>query len=453
MSENHLYFIAAGGTGIRVALALLHCCAYGALKKDDTLHILVMDADYETNIKTIWVQWNHYVNLRKIFQEGDNAPKSTDLFAPSIKLATRPKIKETKTGSGKLELEQGSSILDVPPNYTIGRAWDYAKVDNPDKLLLKALLCDYQVNELCPNKGLYGCPALGALMLGPSFDGDVEITDFLAECKHKQVAMCASSFGGTGVAALECLLSRMEPSKKAIILLPPYFTTVPKDGAVWDDEEATEKHEAANAYFKKAKRNAKSIKVEPPKITEKGARWTRGIHKDFDQCNWPEETEWRAAVRICTFFLNDTAWRDVDIVTYKDFLRRKEAFAKLAKVWLDVFENSIEKPWSRYFTNAMWTLPMPTHKDVGKRECALSFDLPDNPELMEFFIGWQQWHMQMQQNNYPKLEKAETFSEKEKKEKKMKKYWRHAKNQAYDSKAKLIDALFMMIWKELAENG
>ena len=451
MNHDDLYLIAAGGTGIRVATALLYCCAYGALGKEKTLHIMVLDADNETGMEDITKQWKRYGNLRSIFQEGKNAPKQTELFAPSVDLLALPRI------------------LNYPSGSTIGIEWDNAKDEKgkpifktPDKLLLKALLCDYQVNALTPSDGLYGCPALGALLLDPKLQDD-SVATFLRSCKNQPVALCASSFGGTGVAALECLLNRMKPgseappSSKAIVLLQPYFTikSAPDEkGTVhhWNDGECAKKDDAACAYFKEKYGN--DLKTEPPAIAHAGARRTRGEFSYSNQVNWPEETEWRVAMRLCRFFAGDSAWRNLEPEKDKGALK---AFARLAQVWNEVFEDSIDKEcgdnrtqWRWRLTNALWTLPMPKKRGVEKRNYALEYDLPENTELREFFGFWQQWYLRMLAVAFVGQEKimpAEGLAPKAKQ-----RYWKYAKDECFDAKAKLVHGLFAMIKKEAGHN-
>jgi len=460
------YFIAAGGTGIRVVIALLHSCACGALA-GDKLHVLVLDSDEDRNAFVLKEQVRRYGRLRELFQDSHNpdAPNGT-LFSAQVDVEV---VDKAIRQIGDFSLDDST---------TIQMAWDVSsspQYAGEDKLFLKALLGNEQVNNTKPSNGLYGCPALGALLLKPVIEKDPVMTagvitdgkimHFLNRYDPDMpLAFCASSFGGTGVASILGIWNALGDmnklptgEKKAILCLAPYFKVRNNNIDSWDREGVQKKHTQAKEFFEKYYQGFHRI-VEPAQ----NPLWERGEYIEEKQKNWPDLTEWHAAWILGRFFQPDASWRtikpsDAD----RDLLER---FARLSWVWNEEFEESVRRGKPKLLrSNALWTQTIPQRR----RHMADEPNLLENVMLREFMMEWQAWYLKMHTQSFgpvlldPSLnedEKCQAEREKEKETLKSEKEdlrkkcdsdkgyadlcWELASATSYGSKAKLLQTLY-----------
>jgi len=443
------YLIAAGGTGIRVAIALLHCCAYGILARHN-LHVLVLDTDEDQNADVLKNQAERYKKLRGIFQ-GSLSPDTPngELFSAQVDVEVVDKaIKRI----GDYELDR---------NTTIQMAWDASRTpqySGEDKLFLKALLGNEQVNKTKPSNGLYGCPGLGALLLKPVIEKapvmtggiitDGKIMHFLNRYDADMpLAFCASSFGGTGVSSTVCMWNALADmsklpvdAKRAILCLAPYFKIKNNNRGSWEREGIEKKHAQAKEFFEQFHRDVYRF-IDPAQ----NPFLDRGEYIEEKQQNWPDLTEWHTAWILSQFYQSSASWKT--LMPSDEDRNLLERFACLSWVWNEVFEVSVQRDRHKLLrSNALWTQTIP-QKPKGMTDAELLNEprLLENVILQEFLAEWQTWYLKM----HLKVFELEGLQEEKERLKKKcdstngfaDRCWEQASANSYGSKAKLLQAL------------
>lgn len=386
-----LFFVAAGGTGIRVALALLHCCAYGALY-DKSLNILILDTDQDKNADNANAQYNYYLDLhsefdklrqareRRFMKSNQKQEPQPLFFGAKIKLRIASGVVRDITD--QFESQSPISSIDV-----------FQSKSKQQKLLLKALLSEDEVNKVKPEEGLFSCPSLGALLFDHLFqkieeisnnvlEGTVESSDTAlirikrwvhdfhgCESGRKKLVLCASLFGGTGVAAIESLINILDEdiSNRKLICLERYFSIIDvnPEAERWD-----EKTNAATKFFSKRYNNQFHV-IQSCCRNNIGSNELpdRGIRTKSGQENWPERTEWLVAERIIACFLGEE-WES------KSFAGNHK-FAQLANIWNNLFEKSIE------------------HGELARWTCTFSDESLKYEKLNLFLAYWLIWYQRI----------------------------------------------------------
>jgi len=213
----------------------------------------------------------------------------------------------------------------------------------------------------------------------------------------------------------------------------------------------------------------------------------RGKHTDKEQKNWPSETEYLAAILMCSFFRNkDFNWKvnpkDDMNGELPDLKERYKAFDKLAQCWCHDFEGSkIEKTETdeskpqKWYYGASWMgrIPMKTRREWKEDDPRIRYKLllallkiinwpfgtdwpkkyyieeKDKPATLEdttlkdFMKDWLRWRRQIDDTYQPELLLYETdFAPEVLDEAAADACWRKASTMVNERKSKLVNDLF-----------
>jgi hypothetical protein len=283
--EHHVFFL--GGTGLRVAQAMVFACAHGLLP-DSRLHLTVVDTDAESAIAKLEDTQKWYKHLHE--------------------------------------------------------RWDMG-LSRPEYAVLHGVLGEKSFNQNI-DSGLYANPAVGAYLLHHKMLGTPETENRNDPLKkfhdamkrpdqNEKVALCASSFGGTGVAAAEAMLTEFAPGGRwyqdqlevGAFLLQPYFRI--KSGGVdehWDVGEAENRHLEAKRHYERL--HDLRVRFVAPAHTKP---WARGKYKPDKQENLPDLTEWMAAIQIAAWLQEEN--EEDTLKLSAEMMQACERFYELAAIW------------------------------------------------------------------------------------------------------------------------
>ena len=341
--EHHVFFL--GGTGVHVAQAMVFACAHGLLS-DSRLHLTVLDTDEADAIKKLkkTVEWYKHLHrqwekMREDPIKKKHAGTRFSLFGADISLTDIPKFLK-KVG------EEGNE-----PN-TLRKILTDMRVPRPAYAVLHGIMGDYSFHKEVES-GLYANPAVGAYLLQLEMirrysTDETKKEDFrdaikLSDQKEK-VALCASSFGGTGVAAAEVMLIEFAPGggwhqdqmELGAFLLQPYFRVKPGEANErWNAGEAENRHLEAKRHYKS--RHDQRARFVAPAHTNP---WVRGKYMETKQKNLPDFTEWMAAIQIAAW-LQEENEEDTLKLSAK-MMQACERFYELATIWTRRFERAHE---------------------------------------------------------------------------------------------------------------
>ena len=419
------WLFAAGGTGRRVALAMLHMCAAGALA-GDRLHIRYADTDDEESEECDWFvtlkqQFELYKNLHEIFKDDGK------LFSCEINYPIDYETPEYITPEGvevpkeihKDEARQDwigeiIGISSKEKESTIQSVYNGLH-SFEERLLIQALLGKENTTNIKPFWGLCAAPNVGALLLKSRIQDNDALKNFFGldpeslmrnaearlknargkkeeekakyelerakaykEKKYKNeyeynkdhpIAFAASSFGGTGAAFVPAVRQHLNviektPSRCAMLFLDQHFKISPR----WTEDIFDEKRPAMKKFLED--HHAGEFYILDTKVEDIK---TRGKDEDKGQKNWPSKTECLATILLCAFFTEGNfGWKTANPETenngdFPNLRDRYEAFNKLALSWCADFEGSqmkCEKTGKvKWHPGAAWTGRIPKRKD------------------------------------------------------------------------------------------
>jgi len=162
--------------------------------------------------------------------------------------------------------------------------------------------------------------------------------------QNEKVALCASSFGGTGVAAAEMMLKEFGETgnwhknqmKVKAFLIHPYFSIKPGDNIDehWDESEAENRHAEVRRHYR-LRRN-EDVQFIGSAYPE---RWMRGRYKPDKQENLPDLTEWTAAIELAAWLQEEDGHNTWSLRA--DMQQARERFYELAVIWIKRFHPAL----------------------------------------------------------------------------------------------------------------
>jgi hypothetical protein len=190
------YFLGVGGTGARVAEALIHCCAMGFGPKD--LFILLVDPDQGNG------NLDRTVMLLKHYDEAYRAVDPTLRGSKVRILSTSISYPEKLVWNVLTNNESLQSYIDLGG----------LKTNQPELAELASVLFTQQELKTNLNEGFRGHPAIGATVMAGLSDADEPWKTFWDSIKTNEqqhgarVFLAGSIFGGTGAAGVPTFGSR-----------------------------------------------------------------------------------------------------------------------------------------------------------------------------------------------------------------------------------------------------
>ena len=223
--KHYVFFI--GGTGARVLTSFLHICASGMVRMDDTVRLMMLDADTENGA------CRNAMGLYRIYHTN-----YTRFHSPEI---TKALGKDTSQAF-YTDLELPDNV--VTPVNTKTATLDLATADRGGK---KALEWFYTKEEREQNlsRGFYAHPNIGCIYFQDLdkklSDYTRQIRDAVSKGEDTRVVIVGSMFGGTGAAGTPSVLKLIQRAcldggltKEQIrqrlhfcgVLVTPYFKVV-----------------------------------------------------------------------------------------------------------------------------------------------------------------------------------------------------------------------------------
>jgi len=457
MKDHHIFFL--GGTGIRVAQALVFACAHGLLS-DTRLHLTVLDTDHEEQAikkleKTITLYQKLHIRwdmLRKDRIKQKHPGAQFPLFGAKIAdFRCLPSFLQN-TSSGP------STLRNVLLERNLPRA-AYA--------VLHGTFGDHFFYQVIDN-GLYANPAVGAYLLRDKMVDNSPPNGFRVAVdqpdQNEKVALCASSFGGTGVAAAEVMLKEFSAEEErhgewyknkmqvSTFLVQPYFTIKPRAGSndYWDADEANRRHAEVKRHYER-RGDIRMKFIEP---AHKG-KWMRGVYKDHEQENLPDITEWMAAIEIAAWLYDNNeneTWR-----LRAEMMQARELFYELSVIWTKRFEPA-QKYGPMFFSAFYRRCKGCTNRCWFQEGC--------RENLKDFLNEYYKWHRVSQTEDYTDasdlfvvcknahgidmmdlydvklVKEKDEFSFEDKQFEHGKKLWRLAASKGYDGMEDLFSGLY-----------
>jgi len=398
MTDYHIFFF--GGTGIRVAQALVFACAYGLLN-NSRLYLTVLDTDKGASFDKLKETVEDYQHLHQRWKTMRNDPIKQNhassmfpLFGAEIKHYEPLPYYLANRAPGTLR-DELSTKTKTKAEYTV----------------LHGILGDDSSNRVV-GTGLYANPAVGAYLLREEMEADVALGKVANRPdQNEKVALCASSFGGTGVAAAEVMLREFgengtwhkKQMKVKAFLIQPYFSIKPGEAETehWDEGEAENRHaEVKRHYGLRRNGDVQFIGSAYPE------RWMRGEYKDHDQENLPDLTEWVAAIEIAAWLQKENK-RDIWSLR-ADMQQTRERFYELAVIWTKRFHPTLPpspEHKKRFPTfSPMFYGDIHLKCDTRLNKCPAQENCRHQEnclnKLNNFLLAFYRWHRKMQTKDF-----------------------------------------------------
>ncbi|MDR1914069.1 MAG: hypothetical protein LBQ68_06245 [Clostridiales bacterium] len=342
------YIIAIGGTGARVARALIHICDCGHLNIKE-IKLLVIDPDTKNGSK---------YELQRVLELYESCRSVLFNETPDESCAMfKPKISKALSGNRFANEEWCVSPVQGAPGQVAGNSEyhlnDYVIHENIPvaEHFMKALYSREEYEDKNMYDGFFAHPSIGAHTFARWLNNSPEFASFLAgiqEALHKgnvKIAIVGSSFGGTGASGFTNVARKIRSfadalqgkgNNKVIIsgeFFLPYFIFLPTDDK---NEEIPPDRRIDIDEFLKAAKNAAAFYSDTnasdvfDRVTALGTpgsgsvRIVRNIYADKGerQDNWPHMLEVFGALEIKGFLEeedsacinNDTpVWRGIGV--------------------------------------------------------------------------------------------------------------------------------------------
>ena len=350
------YIIGVGGTGVRVARALIHLCDCGHIDvKDKEIKVLIIDSDENNgNKRELEEALKSYSERREDFNPDGNYPLFKTKLTAAVgtnKWSVSPVKEKKRNVEGELEemsLEEYIKSEEV-------------KGKDKDLNLMKALYSKKEYSKFKITQGFYAHPAIGALTFERWLNTDADFQNFLKRLKETlltdasvKVFIVGSVFGGTGASGLPAVARkiRAHAGKKLIMaagVFMPYFifsSRVSADIGEEERERIKARVEIDFAGFTKAAKSALKFYKDTPSLgfnqiyalgasEDDSVRIVRNKHcpEGGEQNNWPHMLELFGALAVKDFF--DRSF-DVDktISQWVGIGVKKDSFSKIE--WKDL---------------------------------------------------------------------------------------------------------------------